>query len=544
MTRTCGELLVHLLEAYGVDTVFGIPGVHTVELYRGLPQTRIRHITPRHEQGAGFMADGYARCSGKPGVCFIVTGPGMLNIATAMAQAAADSVPMLVISGVNHTRAIGSEEGQLHALRDQRQTIDTLCAFSKTVYTPEALPKILAEAFNTFRASRPRPVHIQLPQDVMIADASHVPIRVGALAQAPMVIDAALDEAVALLTAAEKIVICYGGGARWAGQKLATALSERLHAPTLLTSNAKGLLPPGHALSLGSNHTFAPVRELVKAADVVLAIGTEMGQTDYDWTLSHPFPQPDTLIRVDIDPAQLNRPYLAQLALAGDAATTMRSLLQRLPEKPGTHGARTAAAVRARLVANDLNTLPMGQAACLRLIRDTLPDGVIIGDSTQIIYTGSFSHESTQPCAWFNAATGFGTLGYALPAAMGAALASAQPVVAIIGDGGIQFTLPELMTAVDERIPLTIIIWHNRGYGEIRDYMRERDLPTIGVDIAAPDFEHVAVAFGLPYQRIESAQALRQALLDARTRKDAMLLEIDAAAAFIADLGKDYNFFS
>src|ERR1700760_3947521 len=156
---TCGELLVHLLESFGVDTVFGIPGVHTVELYRGLPATRIRHITPRHEQGAGFMADGYARASGRPGVCFIITGPGMTNIMTAMAQAYGDSIPMLVISSVNRTEQLGMAGGRLHELPSQRDLVSSVSAFSHTLMRPDDLPAVLSRAFAVFSSARPRPVH-------------------------------------------------------------------------------------------------------------------------------------------------------------------------------------------------------------------------------------------------------------------------------------------------------------------------------------------------------------------------------------------------
>ena len=139
--KTLGVYLAELLEDYGVDTIFGIPGVHTVELYRGLPNTRIRHITPRHEQGAGFMADGYARATGKPGVCLVITGPGMTNILTAMAQAYADSIPMLVISAVNGLGKMGSGNGHLHELKDQRRLAEGAAAFSHTVFTPADLDR-------------------------------------------------------------------------------------------------------------------------------------------------------------------------------------------------------------------------------------------------------------------------------------------------------------------------------------------------------------------------------------------------------------------
>jgi acetolactate synthase-1/2/3 large subunit len=182
---TCGEVLAQLLEAYGIDTVFGIPGVHTVELYRGLPATRIRHVTPRHEQGAGFMADGYARVSGRPAACFIITGPGMTNILTAMGQAYADSVPMLVISSVNRTAHLGMGQGRLHELPSQRQMAAGVTAFSHTLLHEDQLPEVLARAFAVFASARPRPVHIEIPIDVITRPADHLPVRAAPLPGRP-----------------------------------------------------------------------------------------------------------------------------------------------------------------------------------------------------------------------------------------------------------------------------------------------------------------------------------------------------------------------
>ena len=170
---TTGEYLVRLLESYGVELIFGIPGVHTVELYRGLPATKIRHVTPRHEQGAGFMADGYARVTGKPGVCFIVTGPGMTNIATAMGQAYADSVPMLVISAVNSRDQLAMGQGRLHELPSQRNLVAGVAAFSHTLLDPAQLPEVMARAFTVFNSARPRPVHIEIPLDVIAQPNCH-----------------------------------------------------------------------------------------------------------------------------------------------------------------------------------------------------------------------------------------------------------------------------------------------------------------------------------------------------------------------------------
>src|SRR5262245_28451428 len=278
---TCGEYLVKLLEAYGVELIFGIPGVHTVELYRGLPATKIRHITPRHEQGAGFMADGYARVTGKPGVCFIITGPGMTNILTAMGQAYGDSIPMLVISSVNRTEQLGMGGGRLHELPSQRAVVSGVSGFSHTLMRPEDLPAVLARAFAVFSSARPRPVHIEIPTDVITAPAEHVSRKLGALPARPAPDTAAIARAAEMLRAATRPVVLLGGGAIDAGAD-AVALVEALDAPTCCTINAKGLLPKGHPLSLGSNQSLVPVRELVLQSDVVLAIGTELGETDYD----------------------------------------------------------------------------------------------------------------------------------------------------------------------------------------------------------------------------------------------------------------------
>jgi acetolactate synthase I/II/III large subunit len=161
--RSFAKYLVEILEANGVDTIFGIPGVHTVDLYRGLENSGIRHVTPRHEQGAGFMADGYARVTGKPGVCFIITGPGMTNIATAMGQAYGDSIPMLVISSVNSIGEIGSGRGHLHEMKDQKAMVREVSAWSHTILDIREAEPVLARAFSLFAAARPRPVHIEIP---------------------------------------------------------------------------------------------------------------------------------------------------------------------------------------------------------------------------------------------------------------------------------------------------------------------------------------------------------------------------------------------
>ncbi|MFD2642288.1 5-guanidino-2-oxopentanoate decarboxylase [Pseudomonas japonica] len=533
---TCGEVLVKLLENYGVDHVFGIPGVHTVELYRGLASSSIRHITPRHEQGAGFMADGYARTRGKPGVCFIITGPGMTNITTAMGQAYADSIPMLVISSVQSRNALGGGRGKLHELPNQSELVSGVAAFSHTLMSADDLPAVLARAFAVFDGARPRPVHIEIPLDVIVEEADHLlgsePVRVDRAGAA----SAPVAKMATMLAAAQRPLILAGGGAIAASAAL-TLLAEYLQAPTALTINAKGMLPSHHPLLIGSTQSLVATRELVREADVVLAIGTELAETDYDVTFKGGFEIPGTLLRIDIDPDQTVRNYPPKLALVADAGEASDALLRALAEQPAPvraddWGQARAARLRETL-ASQWDAAAKAQTLFLESILEVLPDAVLVGDSTQPVYTGNLTLDLDQPRRWFNASTGYGTLGYALPAAMGAWLGSAAnpaqrlPAVCLIGDGGIQFTLPELASAVEAQVPLIVLLWNNQGYEEIKRYMVNRAIEPVGVDIHTPDFVTIAKGFGCVAEVANDVAALQAALVAAAARQGPTLIEID-----------------
>ncbi|MGY4525898.1 5-guanidino-2-oxopentanoate decarboxylase [Pseudomonas sp. TE21394] len=533
---TCGEVLVKLLEGYGVDHVFGIPGVHTVELYRGLAGSFIRHITPRHEQGAGFMADGYARTRGKPGVCFIITGPGMTNITTAMGQAYADSIPMLVISSVQCRNQLGGGRGKLHELPDQAALVSGVAAFSHTLMSADDLPQVLARAYAVFEGARPRPVHIEIPLDVLVEPADHLlpgrPVRASRAGAAPQAVALMAER----LASARRPLILAGGGALAAGTALAR-LAEHLQAPVALTINAKGLLPSRHPLQIGSTQSLPATRALVAEADVVLAIGTELGETDYDVTFKGGFAIPGALLRIDIDPDQTVRNYLPELALVADAELAAEALLvavqaQPQPVREGSWGAARVAKLRQALTAGwDQPTL--SQTRLLLAILECLPNAVLVGDSTQPVYTGNLTLDMDQPRRWFNASTGYGTLGYALPAAMGAWLGSAEqageraPAVCLIGDGGLQFTLPELASAVEAQVPLVVLLWNNQGYEEIRKYMVNRAIEPVGVDIHTPDFLGVARALGAAAEHVADITQLQSALMQAVARKGPTLIQVD-----------------
>ncbi|MEM7268481.1 MAG: thiamine pyrophosphate-binding protein, partial [Pseudomonadota bacterium] len=204
-----GSLIPAMLVERGIDTVFGIPGVHTVEMYRGLPGSGLRHITPRHEQGAGFMADGYARATGRPAACFIITGPGMTNIATAMGQAYGDSIPMVVISSVNAEADIGHGEGRLHEMKDQQALVSGVAAWSRTVRDGPGLAEALDDAMDLFASGRPRPVHIQIPIDRLTVETTAPAMR--ARAAAPVATADQFAEAASLLNAASRPVLILGG---------------------------------------------------------------------------------------------------------------------------------------------------------------------------------------------------------------------------------------------------------------------------------------------------------------------------------------------
>jgi acetolactate synthase-1/2/3 large subunit len=527
--RTCGEVLVELLEAYGIDTVFGIPGVHTVELYRGLPNTGIRHITPRHEQGAGFMADGYARACGRPAACFIITGPGMTNITTAMGQAFADSIPMLVISSVNSTYELGLGEGRLHELPDQQQLISGVSVFSHRLMRAEELPVVLARAFAVFDSGRPGPVHIELPLDVITAPAEHLSRAVPGRARRPAPDPAAIAEAAALLQSARAPFVVLGGGASRAGDA-ALAMVERLGAPAALTINAKGLLPPGHPLSLGSTLPERPVLDALRGADVVLAVGTEFAETD-TLTFYDELSLAGKVIRIDIDPGQLVRNAMPTVAILSDAGLAMSALTEALD----AGAARTDGATRAvalRLAATEgIRADYRRHGRFLDAVARALPGVIIAGDSTQPVYGGNLTYDPSGPNRWFNSSTGYGTLGYGLPAAYGAKLASPdRPVVSLIGDGGIQFSIGELATGVELGLPVPILLWNNRGYGEIKAYMQARNIPTIGVDIYTPDFQTIARGFGCRTASPASYAELTVALQEAAKASVPTVIEIDDAA--------------
>lgn len=497
-----GAALARGLAARGVEVVFGIPGVHTIELYRGLDGSGIRHVTARHEQGAAFMADGYARTSGKPGVAFVITGPGVTNALTAMAQAREDSVPVLIVSGVNRRASLGQGLGLLHELPDQGGMVRTLCP-SFRVTAPETLEATLDRAFAALTTGRPGPVHLEVPTDVM--PLPHPGLRPPlAPAEVPLPGPEALAQAAATLRAARNPVILAGGGCRRADTAL-TALAEALAAPVVLTANGRGLMH-GHPLVVPASPSLDAVRALIADADGILAVGTEFGPTDYDMYVNGGFPDTAHMVRIDLCAEQLAR-HPAAHRLQGEAGAVLAALAGHLVNRAGNateaaaRAATTRAAARAELAG--LNPVMPQQLGMVEAIRTVLPGCLIVGDSTQPIYAGNLFYDHDRPGGWFNAATGYGALGFAPGAAVGAALAApGAPVVCLIGDGGLQFSPGELRTAVDERLPITFLVWNNAGFREIAEAMQAADAPVLGCAPSPLKMQPFAAACDLPFASI------------------------------------------
>lgn len=523
---TVGQALVAGLAARGVEVVFGIPGVHTVELYRGLAGSPVRHVTVRHEQGAAFAADGYARVSGKPGVAFVITGPGLTNALTAMAQARADSVPMLVVSGVNRRAALGRGLGLLHELPDQAAMVRALCPTFR-VEDPGALAATLDAAFAALATGRPGPVHVEVPTDVMALACPPLPPPAS---PAPAALpEAAIAAAAARLARAVRPVILAGGGARHASGEL-RALAGALDAPVVQTVNARGLMW-GHPLSVPASPSLDPVRALIAAADQIVAVGTELGPTDYDMYVRGGLPDMSGMIRIDICADQLAR-HPAAIAIAADAGAAVRALLPRLtPRQADGAGRADRARAAARAALQGLDPLMPARLRMVEAIRDALPGAIVVGDSTQAIYAANLFYDHDRPGGWFNAATGFGALGFAPGAAVGAAIAApGAPVVCLIGDGGLQFSPGELRTAVDERLPITFVVWNNAGFREIAEAMRDAQAEVIGCAPSPLKLAPFAAACDLAHAAVPADPAALAAALKA-PHAGPRLIEVEAASA-------------
>ena len=524
-TMTCGEAVMKLLAAYQVDTVFGMAGTMPLELYRGLASAGIRHVQCRNEQGASLMADGYARGTGKPGVCTLIGGPGVTNAATGIAQAYCDSQPMLVISGASPAPTHGKGWGAIHELNDQAAVTAGFTAFSAMIRYPDEVPELIARAYAVFRGSRPRPVHLSLPRDVL-------PLPVEAEWKArrapsrPMPDPSVIEDAAQRLAQATRPLVFVGGGAIGTRTPL-TYIAERVGAPVLSTNAGKGILPHSHPLSLGCSILQRGSQQALADADVVLLVGSEVAAGDHFLTKLE---ISGDIIRIDIDPIELTSMYPAAVPIQGDARAAMQALASALAHRQPTSG-RSQGEMRVRDIltrnAAEMTDLEKRHARVWETLRSALPaDTIVMGDATQIVYTGSFAMPMELERCWYYSGN-YCALGFALPMAIGAKIgAPHRPVIAVAGDGGIMFTVNELATAAEERLALPVIVWNNDALKAIADGMDERRIPRISVEPRSPDFVGLAESLGCHATRAASAEHLSQSVRAALATDRPTLIEV------------------
>jgi thiamine pyrophosphate-dependent acetolactate synthase large subunit-like protein len=540
---TGGAAVVQALERNGVRFVFGIPGTHNLEIYRYLGDSVIEHVAVRHEQGGGYAADGYARSTGEPGVCLTTSGPGLTNACTAAATAYADSVPLLLISPGPPRGLERLDLGLLHEMKDQQAHLASLVSASTRVSHAEQIGDVIDEIFNGWRSKRPRPVHVEIPVDLLEAPWSPAGSKTrdglgGAPASASNVIPAppptqrvdAIDEAVRVVHGAHRPLLLLGGGARRATTQV-RLLAERLGALVITTVNGKGVLPEHHPLSLGASIRLPSARLLLRSADVVIIVGSELGDSDL-W--GHPVTTDAAVVRIDIDRNQLNKNLKAAVQLHGDAEVMLQRLLDNLarlgPASTQPDWSVTAAALRATL-ADEADTDGHGYRAINSALSSALPaETTVAGDSAQVSYFGTVHFWPMDRPGQFLYPTGYATLGYGLPAAIGAKLANPEaPVIALVGDGGFLFTAQELLTAVERRLALPVIVVDNHGYREIREGMQERGIKPLGVDRPPVDFAALGAAFGGRGYAVRDVADLCDRVLESLSVAVPTVLSIDMA---------------
>ncbi|MDE0462761.1 MAG: thiamine pyrophosphate-binding protein [Caldilineaceae bacterium] len=519
--RTGGEALVHGLLSHGIDTIFGLPGVQNDHFYNAVYDAgdRIRAIHTRHEQGAAYMALGYALASGKTGVYVVVPGPGFLNTTAALATAYATNAPVLCLAGQIHQDQIGRGYGMLHEIPDQLTVMRSLTKWARRAESPAELPQLLATALSEMRSGRPRPVGLETPINVLSAKAEMSDIPLPLTVHRPEVDTDSIEEAARLMGAARNPVIFVGGGAMDAGEEV-RALAEALQAPVIASGRGRGILSSRHPFS----HTFAAGEPLWEQADLAVAIGTRLTKPLIDWK------SPDhlSLIRIEIAPQDSSFLAPAAVTVAADSQDALRALLPALARHNRQRPSRTAEMLALHKEMEQLYDSLQPQIDFIRAIRDTLPDdGIFVDELTQVGYASNIALPVYQPRT-FLTPNYQGTLGWGFPTALGAKVAAPnRPVLSIAGDGGFLYCAMELATAVQHGINTVSVIFNDGAYGNVRRMQKELYAGrVISSDLENPDFVAFVESFGAIGVRIHSADSLRDALTDAFTADRPVVIEL------------------
>lgn len=515
-TRTGGSLVAESLEAAGAKVVFGVPGIHALAIWEGLRTSEIRALGLRTELSAGFAADGYARTSGRPAPLLLSTGPGALISLAALMEAASAHVPVIAIASQIPRELIGAGRGFLHELGDQKASFEPVVKWAARAESAAEIPELLAEAWRRALTPPSGPVFLEIPVDVLQAE-SDVPV--GELDTTPpappLPPDDALDEAARLLVGAEHPVLWAGGGVLRSGAwaELA-ALSERLGAPVAATYMGKGAFPEDHPLAAGSACDERAYRDLISSADVVLAVGTELGaETTGQYELAFS----GRLVQVDAAAERIGTTYPA-LGLVGDAGPVLAALAERVPAGSSDDGEGRVAALRARISAG-LDAQDRGlERGLLDTVRAALPREAVTAWDMTILGYWAAAHLPVYEPRSFLYPLGSGTLGYAWPAALGASLAArGRPVLAVAGDGGFNYGLAELAATGQHGLDAKLLLVDDGGYGILREYQRDQFGETFGVDLVEPDFRALVEAFGVAVVSVERdglAEALTAAFAE------------------------------
>jgi acetolactate synthase-1/2/3 large subunit len=442
----------------------------------------------------------------------VTAGPAVLNTLAALGQAYSDSIPVFLVSPAMPLRHPAYSNGHLHETKDQRAAVEAVVATSYRVTSVPEIGEAVSHAFVDMTAGRPRPVHLEIPIDVLDETAE---VEVGqpvvlSRATAP---PAEIKQAAALLAKASRPGIVIGGGARAAFAEV-RRLAERLGAGVLTTTNGKGILAEDHPLSLGAGAHLPSGAEWARTRDVLLAVGTDLGSSDL-W--NGPWQLDGSLVRIDIDPRQIVVNARPDVALVSDAGEALRSILHLLDDVPsGSTKSRdtTDWGKRIRAEASTEGALWCNEIKAIDAVLER--DAIVTGDSAAVCYYGLRANLPLYAPASFLYPTGYGTLGYGLPAAIGAKIAAPdRQVVAVLGDGGVMFTLGECAAAAAEHLAIPIIVVDNGGYGQIRHNMELRGYSPLGVDIPSPDFAAVGRALGCHGVNITSPAHLSEELAKA-----------------------------
>lgn len=522
VSMTGGQALIRSLYREGVKTIFGLPGVqlyHALDAIHGEPD--IRFISTRHEQAAAYMADGFARASGIVGTALVVPGPGLLNASAGVGTAYSASSPILVVSGQIRSDRLGLNYGELHEVDDQIDFIRPLTKWSKRVVQTAEIPTVVHEAFVQLYTGRPRPVEIEVPEDIL-GEFADVELLEPDRPQHPLANSEVILEAAGILAASSRPAIWAGGGAIASGaSEILQRLAEYLQAPVATSREGKGVIPEDHYLSAGApNFTHDSLDDLVAGADVVLAVGTRLAINN--------LPESQLIVHIDIDPDEIGRRYSNTLAVIGDARRTLDAIFLAVSNIVPKQDSRRMEMeeYRAGRFGDSATVEPQG--SLVRAIREATPeDGIVIEGNTQIGYVSGVHFPVYVPRTYLTSSY-FGNLGFAYPTALGAKVAQPdRTVVAISGDGGFLYNSQELATAVQHGINVIAIVFNDHAFGNVlRDQKNMFDGHVIGSELHNPDFVKLAEAYGARGVRAVDDRALTLALKDAQKLDVPTVIEV------------------